>query len=345
MFATPFLHTKLRLNTDDHDDERSGGDGGELDLVAMRDTILQHMPASVSEPGGGGGGGRRFSTRGGWHSGQVQEWGGSSFAPLWATLLHHVTQASILEMSGSGCSEPRAPPKGDPAHPAHPDAGHADREQKERTCPQTSHRLSISLYTWANVLLPGGYNVLHTHNSAKNTHASPGEWSGVAYIDVGGVDPHNPDSGAFEYFDPRGDRRSSLYPDSLFIQPENATLLLFPPYTKHMVHPYTGDRVRTSVSFNAKVEMVEAVEPGDPQYGQPSFGVCVNCGPLRDGGEGEAEGDGVGDGVGEGGAGEYYKGKGSANQDSNEAVAPEIRAAEQGVNDANERPGEAREEL
>lgn len=71
----------------------------------------------------------------------------------------------------------------------------------------------ISLYTWANVLRPGGYNVVHTHGRGSN----PGEWSGAVYIDVGGKsstqDNNNNDDnsgfstthgGAFEILDPRG---------------------------------------------------------------------------------------------------------------------------------------------
>lgn len=79
----------------------------------------------------------------------------------------------------------------------------------------------ISLYTWANVLRPGGYNVVHTHGRGSN----PGEWSGAVYIDVGGKsstqDNNSNDTqdnnsnddnsgfstthgGAFEILDPRG---------------------------------------------------------------------------------------------------------------------------------------------
>jgi hypothetical protein len=94
----------------------------------------------------------------------------------------------------------------------------------------------ISLFTWANVLPTGGYNVVHTHNRGSN----PGEWSGVVYLDVGDIDQANPESGAFEYFDPRGDTRSGLYPHSQMASLKNGTLLIFPSYLKHMVHPYTG---------------------------------------------------------------------------------------------------------
>lgn len=253
MFATPFMESKLRTK---------GPISDGIDLVGIRDIILKHKDAEHTHEFT-----RRYSTRGGWHSGQVQAWEegcsecAGPFGQLWEQIVDHVTQASILEMSGFECKR-------------------NDTDEEEQQCLQQSHKFAITLYTWANVLEPGGYNVIHTHNNEKK--ASPGEWSGAFYIDVGGIDNANPDSGAFEYFDPRGDKKSSLYQDSLLVVPSNGTLLLFPPYLKHMVHPYTGDQVRTTLSFNARVEMVEALQKDDPGYGEPTFGVCANCNHIND---------------------------------------------------------------
>lgn len=69
-----------------------------------------------------------------------------------------------------------------------------------------------------------------------------------------------------------------------------------------MVHPYTGDRTRLTVSFNARVETVRRIAAGDPGFGMPSVGVCVNC-DAADVGESaqqqQQRGDGLKGGVDE----------------------------------------------
>lgn len=63
-----------------------------------------------------------------------------------------------------------------------------------------------------------------------------------------------------------------------------------------MVHPYTGDRTRLTVSFNARVETVRRIAAGDPGFGMPSVGVCVNC-DAADVGESEQQQQQRGDGL------------------------------------------------
>lgn len=69
-----------------------------------------------------------------------------------------------------------------------------------------------------------------------------------------------------------------------------------------MVHPYTGDRTRLTVSFNARVETVRRIAAGDPGFGMPSVGVCVNC-DAADVGESEQQQQQRGDGLVEGSKG------------------------------------------
>ena len=104
---------------------------------------------------------------------------------------------------------------------------------------------------WANVNRAGNTNDMHTHAGAY--------WSGVYYVDDGGVDA----GGAFEMMDPRGVTPMMYAPlvrigikgcltagGSETFQPRTGTMVLFPAWLFHAVQPYTGDDVRISVAFN-----------------------------------------------------------------------------------------------
>ena len=99
---------------------------------------------------------------------------------------------------------------------------------------------------WANYLTQGGYNAVHDHADAA--------WSGAYWVHV----PDDPGkfAGLFEFIDPRLGIGAAAVPGNPFrnmcrIEPEPGTLLVFPGWLKHMVHPITiGPRV--SISFNVR---------------------------------------------------------------------------------------------
>ena len=103
----------------------------------------------------------------------------------------------------------------------------------------------VTLFAWANVLHDGGYNRVHDHDTFT--------WSGVYYVDAGEGVLGDGMNGHLEFVDPRtgvGETFSSV----LRLRPESGTMVLFPAWLKHFVHPYRGARPRISIAFNVKIE-------------------------------------------------------------------------------------------
>lgn len=106
---------------------------------------------------------------------------------------------------------------------------------------------SFTIHAWANVLRDGGYHSVHSH---------PGSlWSGVYYVDVGELTGDLPGNGHIEFIDPRSATGGMNYPgcvlqSRIFMPTEPGTMILFPGWLKHMVHPYRGTGERISISFN-----------------------------------------------------------------------------------------------
>ena len=104
---------------------------------------------------------------------------------------------------------------------------------------------------WANVNRYRDFNEIHQH---------PGvHWSGVYYVDV----PEN--SGAIRFFDPRVVRQMTmpyeLYSENLesipysqclqiTLDPHTGSMLIFPSWLQHAVHPNETKEPRISISFN-----------------------------------------------------------------------------------------------
>ena len=98
--------------------------------------------------------------------------------------------------------------------------------------------------SWANVNERGDSNGLHIH---------PGNpWSGVYYVAT------EKNAGGEIYFvDPRIASLMSIHPlnpfnatNPIVITPEAGTLLVFPSFLYHGVHPYQGNTPRISIAFN-----------------------------------------------------------------------------------------------
>ena len=107
---------------------------------------------------------------------------------------------------------------------------------------------------WANVNKTGHGNEFHSH---------PGSfWSGVYYVDDGGIDADPSLGGELEFMDPRGPGPAMYAPHLAFgaaglsvganetVRPKTGRLVMFPAWVLHQVRPYKGTAERISIAFN-----------------------------------------------------------------------------------------------
>ena len=108
---------------------------------------------------------------------------------------------------------------------------------------------------WANVNQSGHGNEFHSH---------PGSfWSGVYYVDDGGIAADPSLGGELEFMDPRGPGPAMYAPHLAFampgglsvganetIAPRTGRLVMFPSWVLHQVRPYRGNAERISIAFN-----------------------------------------------------------------------------------------------
>ena len=108
---------------------------------------------------------------------------------------------------------------------------------------------------WANINRSGHGNLPHTHPGAF--------WSGVYYVDDGGISADPSLGGALEFLDPRGAGPVMYAPHLGFamkgglsgganevLQPKAGRLVLFPSWLLHQVRHYRGTAERISIAFN-----------------------------------------------------------------------------------------------
>lgn len=108
---------------------------------------------------------------------------------------------------------------------------------------------------WANVNRSGHGNEFHSHPGAC--------WSGVYYVDDGGIAAHPSLGGELEFMDPRGALPAMNAPHLAFampgglaagaterVPPRAGRLVLFPAWVMHQVRPYRGTAERISVAFS-----------------------------------------------------------------------------------------------
>ena len=111
------------------------------------------------------------------------------------------------------------------------------------------------IYAWANVNRPGDANARHIHGGAI--------WSGVFYVDDGGIAGAPDLGGGLALWDPRGGlplmyapQVTMLTPGSInaglaeIHYPKTGQLVMFPSWLPHSVEPYRGNAVRISFAFN-----------------------------------------------------------------------------------------------
>jgi uncharacterized protein (TIGR02466 family) len=107
---------------------------------------------------------------------------------------------------------------------------------------------------WANINRSGHGNEFHSH---------PGSfWSGVYYVDDGGIDGDPALGGELEFMDPRGPGPAMYAPHLAYgkaglsvganetVRPKAGRLVMFPAWLLHQVRPYRGKAQRISIAFN-----------------------------------------------------------------------------------------------
>jgi uncharacterized protein (TIGR02466 family) len=117
-------------------------------------------------------------------------------------------------------------------------------------------KFEASLFGWINVNGPGDYNTPHCHPGST--------WSGVYYIRTGSEVPDRPNSGRIQFTDPRtrcevGPTNGLAHSSTIWINPVDSMLLIFPSYLDHFVHPYFGTGERITLAFNSLVQTLTPV--------------------------------------------------------------------------------------
>jgi uncharacterized protein (TIGR02466 family) len=109
---------------------------------------------------------------------------------------------------------------------------------------------------WANVNRSGDGNEFHSHPGAY--------WSGVYYVDDGGIAADASLGGELEFMDPRGPVPVMNAPHLRIsgsltagtterVRPKSGRLVMFPAWMMHQVRPYRGRAERISIAFNLTV--------------------------------------------------------------------------------------------
>ncbi len=133
----------------------------------------------------------------------------------------------------------------------------AQRLAGDLTCDRAGRKVQVEwrVNAWANVNRSGHGNEFHTHPGCF--------WSGVYYVDDGGIGADPGLGGEFEIQDPRGVAPAMYAPRLTVaasggaamgaqetISPRSGLLILFPSWLSHAVRPYRGTAARISVAFN-----------------------------------------------------------------------------------------------
>jgi uncharacterized protein (TIGR02466 family) len=116
-----------------------------------------------------------------------------------------------------------------------------------------SLQFRFAVHAWAMVMRDGDYTILHDH---ADSH-----WSTAYYVDAGDADADaHPASGLLAFVDPR--RAGSaiagvdLFPSTFTVRPRTGSLVVFPGWLQHYVHPYRGARPRICVSANLHMDLL-----------------------------------------------------------------------------------------
>ena len=131
--------------------------------------------------------------------------------------------------------------------------GAATQEITSKACGTAIEGLKaeLAITGWANVSRDRAYNGLHNHPDCT--------WSGVYYVTLGERDMSDPRNGIIEFLDPRMGVNWAQLPGQPFgmqlqINPEAGTMLMFPSWMMHWVHPFKGTGERISLAFNVRLK-------------------------------------------------------------------------------------------
>jgi uncharacterized protein (TIGR02466 family) len=121
-------------------------------------------------------------------------------------------------------------------------------------------RGTMAASAWATICRAGAYHAPHSHPDSA--------WSGVYYVDAGTINPDRPLSGVLEFLDPRAGVEAVSAPGDPYgepfrVRPEAGSLVVFPSWLYHWVHPYAGQTPRIAVSFNLTLERQGSAEQMD----------------------------------------------------------------------------------
>jgi uncharacterized protein (TIGR02466 family) len=135
------------------------------------------------------------------------------------------------------------------------------RRMIDATAGANAFQGSLSASAWATVCRAGAYHAPHSHPDSA--------WSGVYYVDPGSGNPDHPLSGVLEFLDPRAGVDAVTAPGDPYgepfrVRPQAGLLVVFPSWLYHWVHPYSGQRPRIAISFNATVAPVAELKAPMP---------------------------------------------------------------------------------
>ncbi|MDH3474250.1 MAG: 2OG-Fe(II) oxygenase family protein [Rhodospirillales bacterium] len=129
------------------------------------------------------------------------------------------------------------------------------------------YALNWSLQGWANINRLGDYHDLHNHPHAY--------LSGTYYVKL----PDGPPKigarrdlrpGCITFYDPRGAvnmtavKRDPYIEAEFTLRPKAGTILMWPAFLHHFVHPNLSDEPRVSVSFNVVLKWSDDYLPAQP---------------------------------------------------------------------------------
>lgn len=112
-------------------------------------------------------------------------------------------------------------------------------------------QVEYEAYAWANINREGDYNSVHSHDTAH--------WALIYYVSKGELHGTRRLNGRLEIRDPRSHASPDKYPgftfgQGLILDPQPGTLLLFPAWLEHLVHPYYGNPERISIAVNVNMK-------------------------------------------------------------------------------------------
>jgi uncharacterized protein (TIGR02466 family) len=127
--------------------------------------------------------------------------------------------------------------------------------------PTGRHGLQLELIgVWFQIQNGGTFHDIHTHGNCS--------WSGVYYVQIDTAERRGTDpragalNGATRFYSPMFPLLGGAYMDrgnawlqnaTLDLEPHEGELVVFPSFLPHKALPYTGDKDRIIVSFNAQI--------------------------------------------------------------------------------------------